>query len=372
MAPIKKAILVISDFHLGPGKASGEHDHFDQDSEFSDFLRYYGRQQKYDQIELVINGDFFDSIQIAVSGKLLSRVYAEQAHRKICRAIDGHPRVFDSLKEFLSFSGRCITFVVGNHDPALAFTEVQRLLSDRIGGKVTFSVGPVARGAVFIQHGNDWDAANRFDEQLLLKDQEGEFVKFPWGSYLVIDFVSKIRRRVPDIEKIKPLGAFFRWALMNRPRDAFVALIGFILFLLRHRFHSQKEARFSFGQVRQIMKGTCYSCDFVEQALLWFRDKPSGILICGHTHRALLANVSDTQLYANCGTWNPILVFQAGKFYSHLHRSFILIETESSEFLSDNIVKLLEWVSGQEPISYVPSFQNTHMHPPMGGEIRQR
>src|SRR6185312_6549304 len=66
----KKIKLVISDFHLSRGKwlENGRRnplEDFHQDERFKEFLEYYstGKYKDYD-VELIINGDFFDPLAV--------------------------------------------------------------------------------------------------------------------------------------------------------------------------------------------------------------------------------------------------------------------------------------------------------------------
>lgn len=367
-----KATIIISDFHLGGGHGKGHFDHFDQDSEFCNFLEYYGGLLLYDELRLIVNGDFLDSIQVMLNGTLLTRVYEDDALLKVRLIVSQHPEVFSRLKCFASSMGRSITFIIGNHDPALAFLKVQKYLKELIGDNIEFISGTYNDQLITVVHGNNWDTANRFEnEEILMIDTRGTYVKFPWGSLFVIDFVSKVRKRVPDIDKIKPLGAFIRWALLNRPFDALITITLFVRFFIKYRFSDNTYQRFTLGKLIYILKGSCYSCDFVDKAVSYFEKIKEGILVVGHTHRAVKQSFSEKQIYLNTGTWNPILVFREGKFLEFHHRTFALIVNNSSEGLAfPNEVKLLEWIPNSEPEEYHPTFFNTHMHPQMNGLLK--
>ena len=304
-----------------------------------------------------------------LKGTLLTQVYERDAILKVQLIVNEHAAVFSKLKHFANGVGRKITFIIGNHDPALAFPLVQDYLKDLIGDNIEFISGTYKDQLITVIHGNKWDAANRFEnEEILMRDKQGCYVKFPWGSLFVIDFVSKVRKRVPDIDKIKPLGAFIRWALFNRPFDALITIILFLRFFIKYRFSKNSNQRFTLGKLIYILKGSCYSCDFVGKAVSYFETVKEGVLVVGHTHRAVKQSLSEKQIYLNTGTWNPILVFREGKFIEFHHRTFVLLVTKDSE--KDNFpseVKLLEWRPGLDPIEFYPTFLNTHMHPQMDG-----
>jgi len=66
---VQKVVLVISDLHLGAGKMiKGKRnllEDFHYDNELVDFLNYYSSGDYQDiEVELVINGDFFDFLAV--------------------------------------------------------------------------------------------------------------------------------------------------------------------------------------------------------------------------------------------------------------------------------------------------------------------
>lgn len=364
-------VLIISDFHLGPGRESREFEHFDDDEAFCDFLGHYGAATDLEQLELIIAGDFFDSIQVRIENVLPDRVYSHHALAKIKRIVSGHPKAFQALGTFSRLPGRSLTFLVGNHDPATIFTEVQDYLRDVLKGRISFESKMVSRRPLLVKHGNEWDAANRFENDAILsRDARGQFVRFPWGSYLVIDFVNRIRNRVPDIDRIKPVGAFIRWAFVHRPRDAAFAVLHFSRFVLRYRFHPERDQRIPIGKLRRMLKGTCHSCNLIQQASAYLLREAPSILVVGHTHRAMFHRISEHHIYVNAGTWNPILVFDRGKFRSVQYRTYALFQPDSTEPTGGK-VELLQWIPGKGVASFEPTFFNVHMHPKMDGLMKR-
>ncbi len=368
---IEDAILIISDFHLGPGKNSQEFEHFEDDAIFCEFLGHHAQSTEFNQVELIIAGDFFDSVQVKVANTLPDRVYGHHALEKICKIVSGHPEVFQALSKFANARGRSLTFLVGNHDPAILFPEVQTYLRGVLGGQVSFESKEVSRTPLLVKHGNEWDAANRFEDDAILSiDGNGPFVRFPWGSYLVIDFINRIRNRVPDIDKIKPLGAFVRWASVHRTRDAVLAILYFFRFVLKYRFHQNVDQRIPLKKLRRILKGTCYSCDLVQQASEFLTKQKPTVLVIGHTHRAMLHRISEKHTYVNVGTWNPILVFRNGVFSSSQYRTYALFQSDAIDSEQGSI-ELLQWIPGKGAASFEPTFFNIHMHPKMDGLVKR-
>jgi len=358
---MSSAVIVVSDLHLGPGSNSGDYESFTEGTAFCEFLSYYAKNAEYKQLELVVAGDFFDSIQVKLSGLLLDRVYEQHALEKIKRIVAGHPDVFSQLREFTNSSGRSVTFLVGNHDPATAFESVKSYLREIINASMRFEAREVCRDYIVVRHGNQWDAANHFEnDQILQTDSEGLFIRFPWGSYLVIRFVSNLRKWIPSLDHIKPIGAFIRWSLLHRPWYAIIALVHFSHFLFYYRFHPKRDQRISFLKLRQILRGTCYSCNLLNEATRFLKERTRTALILGHTHRAMLHWISDELGYVNSGTWMPIIVFQNGKYTSRHHRTFVIATIPASH--PKESVKLMEWLPGKGAVEFNPTFFNIHLH----------
>ena len=356
-------VLSVSDFHIGD---KSSHERFSQDEEFYRFLKYH---ESHPRTHLVIAGDFFDTVQVHVEGASAMDISEKIACQKMTIILTAHTQVFEGLKDFAIQNG--ITFLIGNHDPALAFPKVRDLIKSRIGNprNLHFAL-EFHTGDLRVIHGNQWDSANRFDDDFLklALSNRLEKMKFPWGSIFLIDFVSSIRKRIPQIEQIKPLGAYLRWSAMNRPSDFLWATYSFLKFLFKGLLSQRADLRFSPWRLYKTLKNACHSCDFISHASEALQLN-SGVLIAGHTHRALRAQISDKALYLNTGCWNPILELNEGKFISRHHLSYAEIKINNSGQCSLEECLLKEWISGQGPRHFSPSFYNTHMHPPIKGLI---
>src|SRR5690606_10300171 len=106
--PIKKMILVISDIHLGAGAiVKGQRNYledFHYDSEMVEFLEYYSSgEYKEREVELVINGDFFDHLAVPFVPYYDDEYWSEPAAlAKLEMIIKAHREVMAALSEFVS------------------------------------------------------------------------------------------------------------------------------------------------------------------------------------------------------------------------------------------------------------------------------
>ena len=348
-------VFVVSDCHLGAGPQSGEVEHFDQDEAFAEFVDHVAAESG----ELIVAGDFFDTIQVRVDGRLSDRVYAEEALAKVHRVVAGHPKVFDAFARLVS-AAQPLTFLVGNHDPALAFPEVRQFLAERCGGRLGFQTRSVERGALHIHHGNEWDGANAFGEDgVLRRDEVGCYVAFPWGSYLVIDFLTKVRKRVPEIERIKPIGAYLRWAMQHRPMDAAWVAGHFLRFVLRYRFHPRADQRISFPKLKGVLDHTCYSCTLTSEVAAYVESSDATVIVAGHTHRAMDVDLGGGKRYLNTGSWNPLITQDdEGNFHTALYLSFVVASV--TDFGVE--AALRRWDAANGSVPFEPSFAHSHLH----------
>src|ERR1700733_6958857 len=121
---MKKLKLVISDFHLSRGKwlPDGRRnplEDFHQDERFREFLEHYSTGQYQDtDVELIVNGDFFDPLAVMppdLSLQELRRVEfpadveEPAAVHQMEIILKGHPVAIGALKAFLA-RGKKVVF----------------------------------------------------------------------------------------------------------------------------------------------------------------------------------------------------------------------------------------------------------------------
>ena len=132
---VQKTILVISDLHLGAGiQVNGRKnplEDFNSDKELVDFLNYYSSDKFVSQeVELIINGDFFDLLAVPYVKYFDDEFWSEKAAlEKLELILKAHPEVMDALKEFLSKKNKKIVYIIGNHDAELVFESLKERFS---------------------------------------------------------------------------------------------------------------------------------------------------------------------------------------------------------------------------------------------------
>ena len=227
-------ILVVSDLHLTSGinaqtgRWSPTEDFF-WDEEFRDFLTYHTDRSR---CTLVINGDWFDFLQVLVfptddekrrfgiDSADIDRVYGLGCSEPACvfemaKMLGGHPVLFDALGDFLA-GGNELKIVKGNHDVELFWPAVQELLrSDllrrarRTGKRVV--PGQIeflpwifyVPGRLYVEHGNQYEPTCAFRNFLF------PMLPFPYAGgrdHLELDLSGLLVRYLTNrIEPIFPL-----------------------------------------------------------------------------------------------------------------------------------------------------------------------
>lgn len=193
-APDDRAVVILSDLHLGPGRdpqtgrwSRLEDFFYDRElAAFLDHLRARGRAEG--PVRLILNGDVFDFLLVTEVpdpteahglGLTLHRAERKFGLRateagsvwKLARIVEGHPRVFDALGALVA-EGAELVVLPGNHDPEVFFPAVQRALTDAIVGRAVGAERGRAElegrirftpwfwyepGRLFVEHGHQYD-----------------------------------------------------------------------------------------------------------------------------------------------------------------------------------------------------------------------
>ncbi len=209
--------VVLSDLHMGGGKADPSDDFIHSRNQFSALLADLSREPegRDGEIELVINGDFLELVQVRPEVyRLGSADYwcsQRESLRKLDAVLQGHPEVFESLKDFQS-SGNQVTLAAGNHDVDFYWPQVQGEIRRAAGENIVFELGEYwwdrYDGRLRISHGHQIDPANRFehwgDPRLLAGQGEMRLEMCP-GTLFVIKFVNWLEKRYPFADNLHPV-----------------------------------------------------------------------------------------------------------------------------------------------------------------------
>lgn len=220
--PQHAAIHVISDIHMGgqPGfqilREAGR---------LANYVLRLAAERPGESVALVLNGDVFDTLAEDLGG---AYVAIEQAQQVVARIMgdESFGPIWDALAQFVRTPGRCLVFVIGNHDIEIAFPAVQRLILARLAGddlaaraRVEFSTTGagytcrVGEARVYCTHGNEVDAwnYNRYEDlarvgRRLNADQpfDGAQWRPNAGTKMVKEVMNAVKRRYAWIDLLKP------------------------------------------------------------------------------------------------------------------------------------------------------------------------
>lgn len=235
--PALRRKVIVSDLHLGPGtrdpRFAGLED-FYADTAWAGFLAREGARGPTD---VIIAGDFIEFWQIGTALGALPRpeagaqpptgpvlggdqAFAETAIDLVIRA---HRDVFRAIGRFVDSGDHRVIVIAGNHDADLLWPRVQLAIARATGTRdpdrlVFLDAVAYVHGDVYVAHGHELDAANRFETQHAPfgRDTTGRCrLQSNWGEVFVDLFYTETERQVPFIDNLYPEKAAVLWALRD-------------------------------------------------------------------------------------------------------------------------------------------------------------
>jgi UDP-2,3-diacylglucosamine pyrophosphatase LpxH len=323
--------IIISDCHLSGGRifegALNPHEDFHFDEEMCALFRHFSTGLYGEgpdgpvEVELFINGDYFDFLNVPYQGEFEDVITEEMSVFKAEAIIKGHPTVMAALRDFASRPGKKITYLIGNHDADLFFPRVRETIIrawDPEGNfpseKVTLiaDTDHVKWGAVEVHHGNQFEAVHvlNFEKPLLESFNEQPVLNIPWGSFYVLKIVNRLKIEREYLDKVRPVRAFVIIGLLTDPwftiRYAFLTAFYF----LKTRFVYSSKRRATLKVTAKIMKEQTsqFLLDLEREARVLLDEHPDvKTVIFGHTHKPVNKVWPDGKQYINTGTWTKMI-----------------------------------------------------------------
>lgn len=332
--------IVVSDFHLGKGLRNTDGslnllEDFDEDKRFIDFMNYHMEGQwKRAHIELVLNGDFFNLLQIDYRNQFTDRITEADALHKTMSILHGHEKLFDQMAEFSQAPHHEVVFILGNHDPGLLWPGVQEALQKRLKGRVRFYLEAYVEDGVWIEHGNHYNADNRYDRKqyFLQKKLPEPIINLPFGSFLVIHYINEIKKKRPYIDKLYPFHLYIRWALIHDTFFAFYALFKLIIYFFSFYLRPNPIKKFNFIEALRIIKESAIHPKLHKEAKrILFSHRDIHLVVFGHSHHHQHRHFARGKEYINSGTWNERIGLELGIMGKHKMLTFVFIEQKKGE-----------------------------------------
>ncbi len=328
----EKITLVVSDFHIGGGPELSDGtanylEDFFQDAKFVEFLNYYSSgENARREVELVINGDFFNHLQLFPDEERPQFITEAVALRRTGLIFSGHADVFDGLAQFAAAPHHSIVFMIGNHDVGLLWQSVRQMVVNRLGPSVRVHETPAyISDGVWIEHGNQQVAENRMDfARPIIENDRGESVlNLPWGDIFVIRFLNRVKRGRRYIDKVFPFRIYLRWALIHDTcfaiRTAFAGLFYFLQVLLGIGGNGDLGRR----EFLKIAKEFSFPVKMDRSAKRILALHPNvRIVVFGHGHRAAARVFAGGKQYFNTGIWNEMISLDIGTMGRTLKLTF--------------------------------------------------
>lgn len=229
--PTERALVFISDVHLGVGKDAGGNwmpiEDFRWPNALDGFLAYVERTYE-GKADLVILGDFLELWQPfpgmactdpeAEAGCSVAENAVLAAHVAAAHAAD--------LKRLGDFSRRGenrIYVVPGNHDAALILPEVWAKVAPAFGADarvelVEAGVWTSPSGLTVAEHGHQIHGdANRFDRWPTVTNQQRPgHLQRPWGQLFVQKIYNDVEGEYPIIDNIGPESVGVKYRIIDR------------------------------------------------------------------------------------------------------------------------------------------------------------
>lgn len=352
---MKRYKLVVSDFHIGSGqlRENGEVnplEYFIFDNRFISFLEYYSTDQfKRAEVELILNGDFLNTLQADYQEESVAETTEKVAVAKLHRIFAGHPELFEAMQKFAQTPHHHLTYLVGNHDPALHWPAVREEFQARLQAQVRFPGFRYLFDGIWIEHGHQFTAANRFDpDRLFIKNPNGELIlNLPWGCHWVIEYLNRIKKERVYIDRVQPFGRYLALAFFFDPFFAGRSLWELFCFFAKERLGGGrwKDA----GERKKTWEllsdmSIIPPLDKDARAILSRPDFHT--VIFGHNHQAAYRRYGKERLYVNTGTWNDIIHLDIANLGRQRRMTYAFIDYQ------DTIIprtKLKIWKGTRQP-----------------------
>ncbi len=312
---MRRIKLIASDFHLGTGRRNEDGslntlEDFIFDERFIEFLEYYSTGDYTNaEVELILNGDFFNMIQTPVDGLVPTDVTEEISLRQLARIVDGHPQVVAALQAFREREGKRLVFTVGNHDAGLAWPAVKERIREIFGRDVEV----VSRAYVFdnihVEHGDRYEPVHYVDPRLpfLSKGLEKSILNLPWATFFYIRFVLPFKKHRNYVSFVKPFRNYLIWAAVHDFWIFVRTISGLTMFtILSLIFGRIGNRRFGWPTAMRMLRQVKGNPE-LHAARRILKRADTRMVIFGHTHHPLYRRFAPNQEYLNTGCWNQMI-----------------------------------------------------------------
>lgn len=321
----QKRVIVLSDLHIGTGHRKGHvnvFDDFREDARFEQLLaRYTTGLRADDEVHLVLNGDIFDFLKVAINGAFPEKITERIAQWKLDQCLRGHPRVVKALQAHLAANpANQITFQPGNHDMEFFFPGVQRDFCRTLTGEdrhqqVRFNAETphFDIDGVQFHHGHQFEAIHAMDFKrlFLTRGLSEPILNIPWGSLFILQVVNKFIPERPHLDKVMPFWPMFAGGVLFDTKFTLRMIGASAYYYGRARLNPVWWEKRPFDKLFRFMRtefGFLEKLDHYAARIL----KNPGVhgVFMGHTHVEMVRSYKGGKVYVNTGTWMPMVAFK--------------------------------------------------------------
>jgi UDP-2,3-diacylglucosamine pyrophosphatase LpxH len=294
------------------------------DQEFVNFTRLIAENyQCAESVTLRLLGDTFDPLTVPWEGKYQDPPYEDTAVVKMREMIDGHPDFFQALIGLLSRPNCYLDLFVGNHDLLLCWPKVQELLREVLTGgdpeidqKLRFidhrdNFQLKERGVLF-EHGNKAEPHNSVrPENVIVTEVLGHelddpILNSPYGSYMFVDMVTRIRRGNPLVGRVRSDRRVWNHAFRYRWLWGLHAGVLLVWHFVYSHFWAVADIRrkATLHNILDIVSWTMSNPSIDDYARqLQERNPDVSVVVLGHSHNRG-RSTSRRGTYLNVGNWS--------------------------------------------------------------------
>jgi UDP-2,3-diacylglucosamine pyrophosphatase LpxH len=357
-----KLKLVVSDFHLGKGRVLRDGsqnilEDFIYDREFAEFLAYYSTGEYVNaEVELILNGDILNLLQMDSWGVNTHLITERAVVRSLKQIIEGHPEFFAGLRSFAATPNHSISYIVGNHDVGMLWTEPRKVFSQAVGADVKFHDVYYEFDGVYVEHGQQYETFSATDmkKPFFQAGLPEPVLNLPWGSLFVTTLLTQIKQSRPHVDKVRPIQNFIRWVVVHDfwwGLATFFRVMWFILetMINRGRYRLYDSAWTMIKTLKDISIYPSY--DKIAFKILEQREHVNTVIF-GHTHILRYRQWRKGKEYVNEGSWNEVTSLDLAEYGTHTRMTYAAIEYPAATTASADLrpkVRIREWKGFWKP-----------------------
>lgn len=352
---ILKTIVVVSDLHLGAGvnvnKRHNFLEDFHYDKELIEFIEYHSSGYYLDrEVELIINGDFFDLLAVPFVKYFDDEFWSEKAALdKLKMILEAHSGVIDALRDFITYPNNKIVYIIGNHDAELVFDSLREYLieqfpeKDRAKFKIILNEDDsvyIPEEGIVLKHGHEYELAHNFSIKSCIATDINKNKYFipPWGSYYVTRVINKFKEGRDYINAVRPVNKFIINGIIYDPLYTTRFIFANFYYFFMVRFVMIFKQNIKLSEIMNRVKTEIQLFQNYESLTEEFvtNDENIKALIVGHTHDPIFREYDDGSIFINTGTWTKMYNLDFGKSFQGEKLTFARVDVKEKKSTSSD------------------------------------